>query len=121
MDNKIEQESGNATRASVRKEMAKPRMARSARIAELNLDTARIPEQPSATMAGTVDKIVPSPGPGQPEKAQIAIEEADHGYQDLRIEHTLTDEHGDDVRLKKGAHVEVTVTAEPTASTKEDS
>jgi hypothetical protein len=23
----------------------------------------------------------------------------------------LTDEHGDDVRLKKGAHVEVTVTA----------
>jgi hypothetical protein len=34
----------NATRASLRKEMAKPRMARSARIAELKLDTARIPE-----------------------------------------------------------------------------
>jgi hypothetical protein len=38
-------ESGNATRVSVKKEMAKPRMARSARIAELNLNTARIPEQ----------------------------------------------------------------------------
>ena len=29
----------------------------------------------------------------------------------------LTDEHGYDVRLKKGAHVEVTVTAEPKTST----
>ena len=118
---KTEQETGTATRASVREEMAKPRMARSARIAELNLDTTRISEQPSATMPGTVDKIIPSPGPSQPEKAQIAIGEADHGYQDLRIENTLTDENGEDVRLKKGAHVEVTVTAEPAAATKEDS
>ena len=110
---KTKKEPGNATRASVRKEMAKPRMARSARIAELNLDTARIPEQPSATMPGTVDKIIPSPRPSQPEKAQIAVDGADHRYRDLRIENTLTDEHGDDVKLKKGAHVEVTVTAEP--------
>ena len=92
--------------------MAKPRMARSARIAELNLDTARIPEQPSTTMPGTVDKIIPSPRPSQPEKAQIAVDGADHRHRDLRIENTLTDEHGDDVKLKKGAHVEVTVTAE---------
>jgi len=118
---KTKKESGNATRASVRKEMAKPRMARSARVAELNLDTRRISEQPSATMPGTVDKIIPSPGPSQPEKAQIVIEEADHSYRDLRIENTLTDEHGDDVRLKKGAHVQVTVTAEPSAPTDEDS
>jgi hypothetical protein len=103
---------GKATRASVKKEMAKPRMARSARIAELNLDTARIREQPSATLPGTVDKIIPSPRPSQPEKAQIAVEGADLRDQDLRIENTLTDEHGDDVKLKKGAHVEVTVTTE---------
>jgi hypothetical protein len=101
----------NATHASVMKEMAKPRMARSARIMELNLNTARIPEQPSTTMPGTVDRIIPSSRPSQPEKAQIAVEGADHRYRDLRIENTLTDEHGDDVRLKKGAHVEVTVTA----------
>jgi|SRR5580700_2499321 uncharacterized protein YfaS (alpha-2-macroglobulin family) len=100
----------DATRASVTKEMAKPRMARSARIAELNLDTARIPEQPSTTMAGTVDKIIPSSGPSQPEKAQIAVDSADHRYRALRIENTLTDEHGDDVKLRKGAHVDVTVT-----------
>jgi len=35
----------------------------------------------------------------------------DHRNQDLRIENTLTDENGDDVKLKKGAHVDVTVTA----------
>ena len=105
--------SGRATYASVKKELAKPRMAKSARIAELNLDTARIPEQPTVTMPGTVAKIIPSPRPSQPEKAQIAVDWADHRYRNLRIENTLTDEHGDDVRLEKGASVEVTVTAEP--------
>jgi hypothetical protein len=112
-----EKEPGSATRASVRTEMAKPRMARSARIAELNLDTARTPEQPSATMAGTVDKIIPSPRPSQPEQAQIAVDGAEHRHRDLRIDNTFTDEHGDDVKLKKGALVEVTVTAEPKTST----
>ena len=110
---KGKKKSGNAMSAGLKEEMAKPRMARSARIAELNLDTARISEQPSATMPGTVDRIISSPRPSQPEKAQIAVEGADHRDQDLRIENTLTDEHGDDVALKKGAHVEVTVTAEP--------
>ena len=110
---KGKKELGNAARASVKKEMAKPRMARSARITELNLDTARIPEQPSTTMPGTVDKIIPSPRPSQPEKAQIAVDAADRHRDHLRIENTLTDEHGDDVKLRKGAHVEVTVTAEP--------
>jgi hypothetical protein len=109
---KGKKEPGNATHTSVKKEMAKPRMARSARITALNLDTTRIPEQPSTTMPGIVEKIVPSPRPSQPEKAQIAIKGAGPRHQDLRIENTLTDEHGNDVRLKKGAHVEVTVTAE---------
>jgi hypothetical protein len=109
-DKKRKKLPGNTTRASVEQEMARPRMAKSARIAELNLDTARIPEQPSTTMPGTVDKIIPSPHSNQPERAEIAIDGADHRYRDLRIENTLTDENGDDVRLKKGAHVEVTVT-----------
>lgn len=120
---KLKKKSANATRASVKKEMAKPRMARSARIAELNLDTARIREEPSTTMPGTVNKIIPSSGPSQPEKAQIAVDRTDHRHRDLRIENTLTDEHGDDVKLKKGAQVEVAVTAEPktpTAVTNDD-
>jgi hypothetical protein len=92
-------------------EMARPRMARSARIAELNLDTARNPERPSTTVPGTVEKIIPSRGANQPEKAQIAVDGAARPYRDLRIENMLVDEHGDDVRLEKGARVEVTVTA----------
>jgi hypothetical protein len=110
-------EPGNAIRASVQAEMARPRMARSARIAALNLDPAQAPEPPSATVAGTVNKIIPSPRPNQPEQAQIAIDGAEPRHRDLRIDNTFTDEHGDDVKLKKGAQVEVTVTAEPKTST----
>jgi hypothetical protein len=110
---KTEDETGNATLAGVIEEMAKPRMATSARMAELNPDTERIPEQASVTMPGKVDKIIPSPSPSQPEKVQIAVEGADRGHRDLRIENALTDENGDNVRLEKGAQVEVTVAAAP--------
>jgi hypothetical protein len=110
---RVRKRPGDAIPASVKKEMVKSRMARSGRIAELNLDTTRIREQPSITMPGTVDKIIPSRRPSQPEKAQINVDHTDHRHRDLRIENTLTDEHGDDVKLKKGAHVQVTVTAEP--------
>jgi hypothetical protein len=108
---KSKKEPRTTTRADVKKEMAEPRMARSARIAELNLDTARNIEQPSTTIPGTVKKIIPSPRTNLPEKAQIAVAGATRPYRELRIENTLTDEHGDDVRLKKGTHVEITVTA----------
>ena len=110
---KGKRESDDAIRASVMKEIAKPRTARSVKRAELNLDTTRIPEHPSVTMPGTVDKIISASRPSQLEKAQISVGGADRGYQNLRIENLLTDEHGEDVRLKKGAHVDVTVTAGP--------
>jgi hypothetical protein len=110
---KRKKEPRNATRASVRKEMAKPRMARSARIAGLNLDTARISEHPSVTMPGTVAKVIPPPRSSQPEKAQIVVDGADRGHRNIRIDNVLTDEHGDDARLKKGAHVEITIAAKP--------
>jgi hypothetical protein len=87
-------------------------MSRSARIAELNLDTARNIEQPSTIMPGTVTKIIASPRTNLPEKAQIAVAGAPLSYRDIRIENTLTDEYGDDVRLKKGGHVAITVTAD---------
>lgn len=69
-------------------------------------------EKPSATLPGTVEKIIKSPLPNEPEKAQIAVEGADHLYREIRIENALTDENGDKVRLKPGAHVDVTVEAE---------
>ena len=64
---------GDATTARVKKELAKPRMSKSVRIAELKLDASRISEQSSATMPGTVDKIIASRRPRQKERAQIAV------------------------------------------------
>ncbi len=101
----------NAAQASVKKEMAKPRMARSAKIEELKLDTDRVSENPSTTIPGTVSKIIRSRRPSEPETAQIVIDESRHQDGNLRIENTLVDEHGNDVSLKKGAHVDLTVTA----------
>jgi hypothetical protein len=110
---KTRKKSGSASLANIHKEMAKPRMARSARIAELKLNTARVPEHASTAISGTVKRIIPSPHPSHPEKAQIAVDGADRRHRDLRFENTLTDEHGDDVKVKKGAHVDVTVTGDP--------
>ena len=110
---KGKKEAANATRSSVRKEMAKPRMAKSARIGELNLNTTRISDGPSVTLPGTVEKIILSPRLGRPEKAQITLDGPRYSHRNLRFANILTDENGDDVKLKKGAHVEITVTAQP--------
>ena len=69
-------------------------------------------EKPTATMSGTVEKIIKSPFPSEPEKAQITVEGADHLYREIRVENTLTNENGDEVSLKPGAHVEVTLEAD---------
>jgi hypothetical protein len=98
-------------RTSVEKEMAKPRVTKSARIAQLNLDTDRTSEPPSTSMPGTVVKIIPSRHLGKPAKAQISLDADEKQYRDFRIKNSLTDEHGDDVKLKKGAPVEVTIAA----------
>jgi hypothetical protein len=111
LNNKPKKELDTATAEIVLKEIAQPRMSKSARIAELSLGSSRIREQPSTIMPGIVDKLILSHRLSQPEKAQIAVKGADLGYRDLRIENSLTDEHGDEVKLKKGAHVEITVTA----------
>jgi ribosomal protein L29 len=106
-------ESDNATRASTKKELAKPRMAKSVRTAELNLEAERVPGQARTTLPGTVHKIIASLRTVQPEKAQIVVGGADDRYRDLRIENSLTDENGNEVSLKKRANVKVTVTAKP--------
>lgn len=75
--------------------------------------TEKSAEKPSVTMPGTVEKIIHSLDPNQPEKAEVAIDGADELYREIRIDNTLTDENGHEVRLKKGAQVEVTVAADP--------
>jgi hypothetical protein len=77
-----------------------------------------MPEKPSVTLPGTVEKIIRPPDPADPEKAQINIEQgADPLYKEIRIENNLVDENGKHVRLKPGAKVEVTVEASPSGIT----
>ena len=78
-------------------------------------------EKPSVTLPGTVEKILKPTHPNEPEKVQIEVEGADDLYREIRIENTLTDEKGKEVRLKKGAEVEVTVEADQAATTPKNS
>jgi hypothetical protein len=103
--------SRNAIPATIRAEMALPRVSKSARIAELESDKARVSQQPRTVMPGTVDKIIHLRTPRSRETAQISIE-GEAKYRELRVENSLTDEHGDEVKLTKGDQVQVTVTAE---------
>jgi hypothetical protein len=72
-----------------------------------------LPKKPKITKPGTVQKIVTPVLPGEREKAQIAVEGADHLYGEIRIENALEGAKGKKVKLKKGATVEVTVEADP--------
>jgi hypothetical protein len=74
-------------------------------------------EKPTASLPGTVEKIIKPPIPNEPEKAQIAVEGADYLYREIRIENSLTNEDGEEVSLKPGAQVKVTVEAEAEATT----
>jgi hypothetical protein len=71
----------------------------------------------TVTLPGTVEKIIPSLDPSEPEKVEIAIEGAEQLYREIRVDNTLHDEAGNAVSLKKGADVEVTIEAEPEATT----
>ena len=69
-------------------------------------------EKPSTTLPGVVEKIIKPAHPSIPEKAQIAVETADDLYKEIRVENTLTDENGQEVSLKPGVPVEVTIEAD---------
>ena len=73
------------------------------------------PEKPKVTLPGTVEKIIPANSIG-PEKAQIAVEGADHLYRENRVDNTLEDEEGKKVGLKPGAHVDVKIEADKEAT-----
>ena len=69
-------------------------------------------EKPSATLSGTVEKIILPLGPNEPEKAEIAVEQAEDLYKEIRIENTLTDADGEPVQLKPGAEVDIVIQAD---------
>jgi hypothetical protein len=61
-----------------------------------------------------VEKVIsPHPTTGEPEKAQIVVEGADHLYREIRVPNSLTDDNGQKVKLKEGAEVEVKIEADP--------
>ena len=69
----------------------------------------------ASTFPGKVEKVIrPQPYTGEPEKAQISVEGADHLYREIRVPNELVDEHGQKVKLKPGAEVDVKIEAEPT-------
>jgi hypothetical protein len=68
--------------------------------------------KPKTKKPGTVKKIIKSPFPEEPQKAEIAIEDADDLYREIRVENTLENEMGKKVKLKQGAPVDVTIEAD---------
>jgi hypothetical protein len=69
-------------------------------------------------LRGRVEKVIKPVYPSEPEKAQIAIEDADHLYREIRVENVLTDEQGDKASLKPGAKVDVVLEADPSDTIK---
>lgn len=63
-------------------------------------------------LPGKVQKVIRSPFPGEPEKAEIAIDGADGLYKEIRIENKLQDDEGNLVQVKPGEDVDVTVESE---------
>jgi hypothetical protein len=75
------------------------------------------PETASVTLPGTVDKVIKSPDPSEPDKAQIVVEGADELYREIRIDNALQTDKGEEVALKPGTEVDVTVEAPADATT----
>jgi hypothetical protein len=73
-------------------------------------------EKATVTLPGIVEKIIRPIIPSEPEKAQIAVEGADHLYREIRVDNRLKDADGKEVSLKPGAEVEVTIEADPSVT-----
>ena len=67
-------------------------------------------------LRGSVQKVIKPAFPGQAEKAQIDVHEADDLYREIRVENVLTDDHGNTARLRPGEKVDVTVEADRSSS-----
>ena len=78
----------------------------------MDQDSADSNEKASTTFPGTVEKIIKPADPREPEKAQMAIEGAEELSREIRVDNVLKDEKGEDVALKKGAPVDVTIEAD---------
>jgi len=77
-------------------------------------------QKATTTLPGKVERVIQAhPQSGEPEKAQIAVEGADHLYREIRVPNQLVDSDGKRVKLKQGAEVDVTIEADPVVTTTE--
>ena len=73
----------------------------------------------STILPGKVEKVInPHPNSGEPEKAQIAVEGADHLYREIRVPNRLVDGNGHKVKLKEGAEVDIKIEADQVVTNK---
>ena len=79
--------------------------------AQAEIEGDDMKKKPSVTLPGKVEKVI-GPMADEPEKVQISIDDADHLYRELRIENSLKDSTGEEVRLQEDQSVDVTVEAE---------
>jgi hypothetical protein len=62
---------------------------------------------------GSVQKVINSRVPGQPEKAQIEVHEAEDLYREIRVVNVLTDDEGNRAQLRPREEVDITLEAGP--------
>jgi hypothetical protein len=84
------------------------------------MGSAEEKDKPSTTLPGTVEKIIKPIDPREPDKAQIDIEAAEDLYREIRIDNTLKNSKGEEVSLKEGAPVDVTIEADKKDTTKKE-
>ena len=72
-------------------------------------------------MLSTVEKVIKSPNPNEPDKAQITVQGADELCREIRIDNALQNGNGDAVALKPGTEVEGTVEAPADGSAPQES
>src|SRR3979490_239557 len=73
-------------------------------------------KKPKMRRPGKAENIITPLIREKAEKAEIAVEGADHLYREIRIENRLEDEQGNEVKLKEGADVDVVVEADADAT-----
>ena len=69
-------------------------------------------DKPGTTLPGTVEKIIKPVVPSEPEKAEIHIEGGEAFYREIRVKNVLKDEKGEEVAIKEGARVNVSIEAD---------
>src|SRR5258708_1103704 len=73
-------------------------------------------DKATVTLPGKVEKVIAPIDPSLAEKAESSVEAADELYREIRVENTLSDERGNEVGLKPGAEVDVTIEADGDAT-----